>query len=83
MGAVGSGLVSLKMLPSGQEMRRVCLRRRYVLRTININSARETTTEAAIMPPRAPPESWLDAPLVEALLVLVVGDGVAVTRTTD
>lgn len=56
MGAAGSGLVSLKMLPAGQERRRFCLRRRYVFRMMNMTRARATTTEAAIIPPSAPPE---------------------------
>jgi len=84
MGAGGSGLVS-KMSLLGQETRRVCLRRRYVLRTINISSARATITEAATMPPTAPPESWPDVLAAEALLALAlgVGDEVVVMRTTD
>jgi hypothetical protein len=48
---------------------------------MNINSTRETTTAAAMIPPRAPPERAVLDEL--ALLTLVVEDGVAVTRTTD
>jgi hypothetical protein len=83
MGAAGSGLVSLNMLPAGQERRRFCLRRRYVFRTMNMTRARATTTEAAIIPPSAPPESvWLDA-LPTLLIVVGVALGVVVTKTTD
>lgn len=82
MGAAGSGLVSLKMLSTGQERRRFCLRRRYVFRTMNMTRARATTTEAAIIPPSAPPERvWLDA-LLTLLIVVAVALGVVVTRTT-
>jgi hypothetical protein len=82
MGAAGSGLVSLKMLPAGQERRRFCLRRRYVFRTMNMTRARAITTDAAIIPPSAPPESvWLDA-LLTLLTAVLVALGVVVMRTT-
>lgn len=83
MGAAGSGLVSLKTSPAGQERRRFCLRRRYVFRTKNMTRARATTTDAAIIPPSAPPERvWLDALLV-LLMAVAVALGVVVMRTTD
>lgn len=53
------------------------------MRTMNITRARATTTEAAIIPPSAPPERvWLEA-LLTLLIAVVVGVGVVVTRTTD
>lgn len=83
MGAAGSGLASLKTLPAGQERRRFCLRRSNVFRTKNMTRARATTTEAAIIPPSAPPESvWLDA-LLTLLIAVAVALGVVVMRTTD
>lgn len=76
-------MISLKILPTGQERRRFCLRRRYVFRTMNMIKARATTTEAAIIPPSAPPERvWLDA-LLTLLIAVAVALGVVVMKTTD
>lgn len=82
IGAAGSGLVSSKMFPAGQERRRFCLRRRYVFRTMKMTRARAITTEAAMIPPSAPPESvWLDA-LLTLVTAVEVALGVVVMRTT-
>lgn len=82
IGAAGSGLVSSKMFPAGQERRRFCLRRRYVFRTMKMARARAITTEAAMIPPSAPPESvWLDA-LLTLVTAVEVALGVVVMRTT-
>lgn len=82
-GAAGSGLVSLKILPAGQERRRFCLRQRYVLRTMNMTRARATSTEAAMIPPSAPLERvWLDA-LLTLLIAVAVALEVEVTIAVD
>lgn len=77
-------MVSLKTLPAGQERRRFCLRRRYVFRMMNMTRARAITTDAAIIPPSAPPErDWLDALLTLLTAVLVaLALGVVVMTTT-